>query len=35
MNDKAKAEPEYYLSKGAQKLEPEVKLALDLSLIHI
>ena len=30
MNDKAKAEPEYYLSKGAQKLEPEVKLALDI-----
>ena len=28
MNDKAKAEPEYYLSKGAQKLEPEVKTAL-------
>ena len=31
MNDKAKAEPEYYLSKGAQKLEPEVKLALDIA----
>lgn len=30
MNDKAKAEPEYYLSKGAQKLEPEVKTALDI-----
>lgn len=30
MNDKAKAEPEYYLSKGAQKLEPEVKKALDI-----
>lgn len=30
MNDKAKAEPEYYLSKGAQKLEPEVKAALDV-----
>lgn len=30
MNDKAKAEPEYYLSKGAQKLEPEVKAALDI-----
>lgn len=29
MNDKAKAEPSYYLSKGAQKLEPEVKRALD------
>lgn len=30
MNDKAKAKPEYYLSKGAQKLEPEVKAALDI-----
>lgn len=30
MNDKAKAEPEYYLSKGAQKLEPEVKMVLDI-----
>mgnify|MGYP000010267437 FL=1 len=30
MNDKAKVEPEYYLSKGAQKLEPEVKTALDI-----
>ena len=31
MNDKAKVEPEYYLSKGAQKLEPEVKTALDIA----
>lgn len=31
MNDKAKEEPEYYLSKGAQKLEAEVKLALDIA----
>lgn len=30
MNDKAKVEPEYYLSKGAQKLELEVKSALDI-----
>lgn len=30
MNDTAKEEPEYYLSKGAQKLEPEVKTALDI-----
>lgn len=30
MNEKAKLEPEYYLSKGAQKLEPEVKVALDI-----
>ncbi len=30
MNDRAKAEPEYYLSKGAQRLEPEVKAALDI-----
>lgn len=30
MNEKAKAEPTYYLSKGAQKLEPEVKAALDI-----
>jgi len=30
MNDKAKTEPEYYLSKGAQKLELEVKTALDI-----
>lgn len=30
MNDKAKAEPEYYMSKGAQKLELEVKAALDI-----
>lgn len=30
MNDKAKEEPDYYLSKGAQKLEPEVKKALDI-----
>lgn len=30
MNDKAKAEPEYYLSKGGQKLETEVKTALDI-----
>jgi len=29
MNKKAQKEPEYYLSKGAQKLEPEVKNALD------
>lgn len=29
MNDKAKADPSYYLSKGAKGLEPEVKLALD------
>jgi len=29
MNKKAQKEPEYYLSKGAQKLEPEVKIALD------
>lgn len=29
MNEKAKNEPDYYLSKGAQKLEPEVKKALD------
>lgn len=31
MNRKAKAEPAYYLSKGAQKLEPEVKAALDIA----
>ncbi len=31
MNDKAKAESEYYLSKGAQRLEPEVKLAMDIA----
>ena len=30
MNDKALKEPDYYLSKGAQKLEPEVKVALDI-----
>lgn len=30
MNDKALKEPDYYLSKGAQKLEPEVKAALDV-----
>lgn len=30
MNDKANKEPDYYLSKGAQKLEPEVKTALDI-----
>lgn len=30
MNEKAKAEPEYYLSKGAKKLEPEVKAVLDI-----
>jgi len=29
MNKRAQEEPEYYLSKGAQKLEPEVKAALD------
>lgn len=29
MNEKAKSEPDYYLTKGAQKLEPEVKRALD------
>lgn len=29
MNEKAKADPDYYLSKGAQKLEPEVKAAFD------
>lgn len=29
MNEKAKAQPSYYLSKGAQKLEPEVKKALE------
>lgn len=29
MNGKVKEDPTYYLSKGAQKLEPEVKLALD------
>jgi hypothetical protein len=29
MNEKAKNEPSYYLSKGAQKLEVEVKTALD------
>lgn len=31
MNEKAKTEPAYYLSKGAQKLEPEVKVALDIA----
>ncbi|MDE5777278.1 MAG: hypothetical protein K2I10_02025 [Lachnospiraceae bacterium] len=30
MNDRAYKEPDYYLSKGAQKLEPEVKSALDI-----
>lgn len=29
MNDKSKQEPDYYLAKGAQKLESEVKAALD------
>lgn len=29
LNLRAREEPEYYLSKGAQKLEPEVKKALD------
>lgn len=31
MNDKAQRNPEYYLSKGAQKLETEVKIALDIA----
>lgn len=30
MNNRAHTEPDYYLSKGAQKLEPEVKSALDI-----
>lgn len=29
MNEKAEREPEYYLTKGGQKLEKEVKDALD------
>ena len=29
MNAKALKEPEYFIGKGAQKLEPEVKLAMD------
>lgn len=29
MNEKAKREPDYYLSKGAQRLEPEVKKAME------
>lgn len=31
MNDKAQSEPDYYLEKGAQKLETEVKYALDIA----
>ena len=33
MNSKAEEQPSYYLSKGAQKLEPEVKRALEQAAV--